>query len=181
MEQHPYIKAAIGSGCEWSEKRIVAPIRLGGVPRAYDRQLLILGDAAGYVDPLTGEGIHTAMISGQIAANTTIEMFSKHNYSIDACRAYSLRCYDAFGYEFVYSYLAAHVIYYIPISLDAIACIGMLEASTSIIISPHFYNYYSHHHYLHHDYHAHHHPRPPRPPPHHYQHDHHHHNHYQYL
>jgi len=134
MEQHPYIKAAIGSGCEWSEKRIVAPIRLGGVPRAYDRQLLILGDAAGYVDPLTGEGIHTAMISGQIAANTTIEMFSKHNYSIDACRAYSLRCYDAFGFEFVYSYLAAHVIYYIPISLDAIACIGMLEASTSIII-----------------------------------------------
>ena len=132
MEQHPYIKAAIGSGCEWSEKRIVAPIRLGGVPRAYDRQLLILGDAAGYVDPLTGEGIHTAMISGQIAASTTIEMFSKHNYSMDACRAYSLRCYDAFGYEFVYSYLAAHVIYYIPISLDAIACIGMLEASTSI-------------------------------------------------
>jgi flavin-dependent dehydrogenase len=139
MEQHPYIKAAIGSGCEWSEKRIVAPIRLGGVPRVYDRQLLILGDAAGYVDPLTGEGIHTAMISGQIAASTTIEMFSKHNYSMDACRAYSLRCYDAFGYEFVYSYLAAHVIYYIPISLDAIACIGMFEASTSII-----------HHHFHH-------------------------------
>lgn len=54
MEQHPYIRDALGSSFEWSEKRIVAPIRLGGVPKAYDKQLLILGDAAGYVDPLTG-------------------------------------------------------------------------------------------------------------------------------
>ncbi len=33
---------------------MVAPIRLGGVPNASARQLLIIGDAAGFVDPLTG-------------------------------------------------------------------------------------------------------------------------------
>jgi hypothetical protein len=37
------------------EKRIVAPIRCGGVPKSYSKQLLLVGDAAGHVDPLTGE------------------------------------------------------------------------------------------------------------------------------
>jgi len=36
------------------EKRIVAPIRCGGVPVSYSKQLLLVGDAAGHVDPLTG-------------------------------------------------------------------------------------------------------------------------------
>lgn len=34
-----------------------------GVPRTYDDHLLIIGDAAGHIDPLTGEGIHTAMMA----------------------------------------------------------------------------------------------------------------------
>lgn len=36
------------------EKRVVAPIRCGGVPQSYSKQLLLVGDAAGHVDPLTG-------------------------------------------------------------------------------------------------------------------------------
>jgi hypothetical protein len=35
-----------------------------------------------------------------------------------------LRCYDAFGYEFAYSSLAARVIYHLPIVLDAVAVVG---------------------------------------------------------
>ena len=32
----------------------MAPIRCGGVPCSYVKQLLLVGDAAGHVDPLTG-------------------------------------------------------------------------------------------------------------------------------
>lgn len=32
----------------------MAPIRCGGVKKSYGRQLLLVGDAAGHVDPLTG-------------------------------------------------------------------------------------------------------------------------------
>lgn len=41
-----------------------AALRLGsqGVPSSYDDHLLIIGDAAGHIDPLTGEGIHTALM-----------------------------------------------------------------------------------------------------------------------
>lgn len=68
IEKHPYIREAFGDNYKWAEKRVVAPIRLGGVKKAYGRQLLLIGDAAGHVDPLTGEGIHTAMIAAKIAA-----------------------------------------------------------------------------------------------------------------
>jgi len=46
---------------------------LGGqayVPRG---RVLLAGDAAGMVDPLTGEGIHSAIVSGQAAAGAILE------------------------------------------------------------------------------------------------------------
>jgi flavin-dependent dehydrogenase len=73
---------------EYEEKRVVAPIRLGGIPQSFARQLLLIGDAAGHVDPLTGEGIHTAMIAGKIAAHVVDEMNKKTNFSLAACKAY---------------------------------------------------------------------------------------------
>ncbi len=49
---------------------------LGGhayVPRG---RVLLAGDAAGLVDPLTGEGIHSALVSGQAAAAAILETFA---------------------------------------------------------------------------------------------------------
>jgi len=40
---------------------------------------LLTGDAAGLVDPLTGEGIHSALISGQAAAAAILEAFPYSN------------------------------------------------------------------------------------------------------
>ena len=37
-----------------------ATLRLGGVPKSYEEQMMIVGDAAGFIDPLTGEGIQYA-------------------------------------------------------------------------------------------------------------------------
>ena len=50
----PYIRDAFGSSYEYEEKRVVAPIRMGGIEKSYGEQCLIVGDAAGHVDPLTG-------------------------------------------------------------------------------------------------------------------------------
>ena len=124
----------------------MAPIRCGGVPTSYSKQLLVVGDAAGHVDPLTGasnvlfflflvaslfycgvcvrvilpsvffatamvhgsnvayvlfvpyyysivllfigEGIHTAMVAGKIAAQSVSDMFKSHNFSLQAMKAY---------------------------------------------------------------------------------------------
>jgi flavin-dependent dehydrogenase len=124
MTKHPYVVDALGDKYSYNKKRTVAPLRLGGVPCSYDKQVLLVGDAAGHVDPLTGEGIHTAMIAGKIAGNCLKEMFLYSNFSINAMKAYELRVYDSFLYEFPYSSMAAKIIFAFPLSIDAMACVG---------------------------------------------------------
>jgi flavin-dependent dehydrogenase len=36
----------------------------------------------------TGEGIHTAMVAGKIAAHSVSDMFERCNFTLEACRAY---------------------------------------------------------------------------------------------
>ena len=76
------------------------------------------------MDPLTGEGIHTAMQAGKIAAAVVGEMHQRSNWSLDACEAYVLRCRDAFVDEFAISALAARCIASCPLLLDAMAVVG---------------------------------------------------------
>jgi len=121
--QHPYVNSALGS-YKVHEKRIVAPIRCGGVQKSYAKQLFLVGDAAGHVDPLTGEGIHTAMIAGRISSTCIDEMIKFGNFSLDAMKVYQNRCYDAFGYEFWSSSLCAKIIYHFPIVIDAVCVVG---------------------------------------------------------
>jgi len=45
--------------------------------RTYTDRVLLCGDAAGLINPLTGEGIDYAMYSGKIAANTLINAIEK--------------------------------------------------------------------------------------------------------
>jgi len=47
------------------------PVRVSGSPIARGRAALV-GDAAGLVDPLTGEGIHMAIASGDLAARAVL-------------------------------------------------------------------------------------------------------------
>jgi len=76
------------------------------------------------VDPLTGEGIHCAMQAARIASQCLCEMFLTGDFSLAACEAYSLRCWDLFGWDFIASQLAAVAIYRFPILLDAVAVAG---------------------------------------------------------
>ncbi len=49
---------------------------LGGHSYTPQGRILLTGDAAGLVDPLTGEGIHSAITSGQAAAAALLEVLS---------------------------------------------------------------------------------------------------------
>jgi menaquinone-9 beta-reductase len=53
-----------GASAVQIERMKAAALRLGsqGLSTSYDDHLLIIGDAAGHIDPLTGEGIHTAIM-----------------------------------------------------------------------------------------------------------------------
>lgn len=79
-----------------------ASLRLGGqgLSTTYDNHLLIIGDAAGHIDPLTGEGIHTAIMGGKAAAETLLEARESGNYGRGALQKYEARWIKLYGHDF---------------------------------------------------------------------------------
>ena len=59
IKKDPFISAALGPNAKMERMRVAA-LRLAGqgLTTTFDDHLLIIGDAAGHIDPLTGEGIH---------------------------------------------------------------------------------------------------------------------------
>ncbi|MBC8492548.1 MAG: geranylgeranyl reductase family protein [Chloroflexi bacterium] len=60
-------------------------------------RVMLVGDAAGYVDPLFGGGIEMAVRSGIFAAETAGEAIASNDCSENALRSYQQRCDSTFG------------------------------------------------------------------------------------
>ena len=54
----------------------------------------------GFVDPMTGEGIHTAMDSGRTAASVLDDALSAGNFDAAVLEEYQNRWLNAFGTDF---------------------------------------------------------------------------------
>lgn len=61
MKKDPFVSRALGPNAV-VERMKAGSLRLGGISKSYAEQLVVIGDAAGHIDPLTGEGIHHAMV-----------------------------------------------------------------------------------------------------------------------
>lgn len=122
ITKDPFISAALGPNAKLERMR-AASLRLGsqGLTTSFDDHLLIIGDAAGHIDPLTGEGIHTAMMGGQAAADTLLDMRSTGDFSKASTVVYQRRWMAKFGHDFPMSTKFAELIYRYPIIMDAMA------------------------------------------------------------
>ncbi len=65
--------------------------------KTYTDRSLVIGDAAGFVNPLTGEGIYYAMASGQIAAEILAEALEKKQINQEFLSQYQTRWQNDFG------------------------------------------------------------------------------------
>ncbi|MHA1805197.1 MAG: NAD(P)/FAD-dependent oxidoreductase [Promethearchaeota archaeon] len=54
----------------------------------YGDGLMIVGDAAGFVSPISGEGIHAAIVSGQIAGETAVQALGADDTSKKMLKSY---------------------------------------------------------------------------------------------
>ena len=67
-----------------------------GVPCRFDR-VLLAGDAAGLVNPLTGEGIDLAIESGELAGEAAVAAAERGDFSRESLGGYERACEATFG------------------------------------------------------------------------------------
>jgi flavin-dependent dehydrogenase len=122
IQHDPHISKALGPGAELDRMR-GAGLRLGGIARSYADHVLVVGDAAGHIDPLTGEGIQYAMDAAEIAAETLREGFAANNLRESMLRRYHDRWMKSFGWDFAWSRWMSQACGRFPIFLDACAAV----------------------------------------------------------
>ena len=66
-------------------------------------RIILVGDAAGFVDPFYGEGIKYAFISGKLAAERVAESYENGDFSKSALDSYKTLCRTMFGENLKYS------------------------------------------------------------------------------
>ena len=67
--------------------------------KIYGNGFLLLGDAAGIIDPFTGEGIGNALFSAKCAINTVSEAIRVNDFSENMLSRYDRELWDAIGDE----------------------------------------------------------------------------------
>jgi geranylgeranyl reductase family protein len=90
------------------------PIPCGGVRRRVVRgRVLLAGDAAGFVDPFTGEGIAFAIRSGQLAAEAIVAG-ARAGWDVAVLQGYQQRIWDELGRDLRRARWIARAVYRFP-------------------------------------------------------------------
>lgn len=88
---------------------------------------MLAGDAASLIDPITGEGIGNAMLSGRLAALQAIQCFGKNNFSAGFMLAYDDAVWEALGGELSFHAKAQKVLRQSPWLLNIVFALGKIE------------------------------------------------------
>jgi geranylgeranyl reductase family protein len=88
---------------------------VGGVKRQVAKNRVILvGDAAGFVDAFTGEGIGYAILSGRLAAETIHDTLGQRDASRIDLTPFQDRCHGYFGARLRYANYASRILHALP-------------------------------------------------------------------
>lgn len=82
FKQHPAIAPMIAGGetVEYSA-HLIPEGGYNRMPQVYADGVVVVGDAAGFVNPLNREGVNLAMLSGRLAAKAIVEATAREDFS----------------------------------------------------------------------------------------------------
>jgi geranylgeranyl reductase family protein len=85
-------------------------------------RVMLVGDAAGFIDPFTGEGIYYAIRSGQLAALACVQSIEKDNFGKNFLeKNYTRICNDDFGKDLKIALNLSHKVHdHLDTFLDAL-------------------------------------------------------------
>jgi len=94
---------------ECEGKIVHGAIPLKPLGRTYCERVIVAGDAAGQVKPVTGGGVYFGMICARIAAEVMKTALSDNNFSERSMSAYQKKWQKEIGGELRRGYLARHI------------------------------------------------------------------------
>ena len=109
INNNPDIKRRIGDG-EPDDKIRGWPITIYNPRnRVSDARILLVGEAAGLINPLSGDGIQYALLSARWAAATIIDCVQRNSFTRQDLDAYARKVKQEVSYDFALSNLLVHV------------------------------------------------------------------------
>ena len=99
FKQHPAIRAMLeGAKLLRYGAKAIPEGGLFAMPRAYADGLMLVGDSAGFLNGMRLKGIHLAMKSGMMAAETAFDALAAQNTDAETLRAYETRFTQSWAY-----------------------------------------------------------------------------------
>ena len=80
-------------------KMVKRPIPVGTIRKTFADRILVIGDAAGQVKPISGGGIYYGLISSNIASEVIINAFKKSRFDENSLSTYETRWKKKIGFE----------------------------------------------------------------------------------
>lgn len=108
----------------FKEAKLVGDIRGWNLPvasyhrKCYGNGFMLLGDAASLIDPLSGEGVGNAMISGKIAAEVALKALEKNDFSEKFLKKYDEILWNIIGREIKANYRLQRLAKQFPFLID---------------------------------------------------------------
>lgn len=89
FKRHPAIAPMLAGGetVEYSA-HLIPEGGYNRMPQVYADGVIVVGDAAGFVNPLNREGVNLAMLSGKLAARAIAEATERHDFSAASLSRY---------------------------------------------------------------------------------------------
>ncbi|MDB4948784.1 MAG: NAD(P)/FAD-dependent oxidoreductase [Gemmatimonadetes bacterium] len=90
-------------------------------------RVMLVGDAAGFINPLNGEGIQYALVSARWAAETVADAVAADDFSVARLKTYAARAERELRYDMALAGLVVHLIrnrHLTPVWLEALKVIS---------------------------------------------------------
>jgi geranylgeranyl reductase family protein len=120
IDQNPVLKE------KFSGAKRESPLEGFGLPLGSEigtisgDHFLLTGDAASLIDPVSGDGIGNAMLSGKLAAEQAVSCFKERNFTGTFISGYDKALHAAIGNELRTHYKAQRFLSKMPLLLDSV-------------------------------------------------------------
>ena len=112
LQKHPLTCEKLkGKEVVWLRSTLIP---IAPVKRIFGERMLVVGDAAGMVDPVSGGGIPQAINGGKLAGKVCVRTLEENDYSSASLSQYQQLWHKTTDYSCIYSkYLLSNVFLYL--------------------------------------------------------------------